>query len=214
MNSCLKCGGTGRLVNGDICPDCGRQSTARPIAGIPIQYQGVRFDASHFQNSSLRGYGQFMEELLNTILNDYAYYQKNCLICSKPGSGKTIWAYTLYQELYGKGCVIPPLRDVAEVRDIMNSYSNRDEANLYSTARCVIIKIPRDLQPWLFDTISMIIERRVRYSGFTILLYGGSYNDLEYADKYGRLKEIVGNGSFNTIKVYDYGKKVKDYESL
>ena len=114
------------------------------------------------------------------------------LICSRPNSGKTVWAYNLYSILSSKGYEIPTLRDIVEVRDILNSYSNKEEVNLISTARCAVIKIPRDLQPWMFDTISYLIERRVRNDGFTIFLFGGTEEDLKYI------------GAYNTIKIESF----------
>ena len=40
---CLKCGGTGVLVNGDPCPDCiGENAKLVPIVqDIPVQYQDI-----------------------------------------------------------------------------------------------------------------------------------------------------------------------------
>lgn len=206
--TCLKCGGTGKLVNGELCPDCSKEvGIAVPILyNVPVQYQGVRFDKSFLPEKEQSEYGAFMEELLTTIINDYAYYQKNLLICNRPNSGKTVWAYNLYAVLSSKGYDIPPLKDISEVRDIITSYTDKELANLYSTARCAIIKVPRDLQPWMFDSMSMIIERRVRNDGFTIFLFGGSEDDLRYADRYGRIKEITGTGAYNTVKLCTFNK--------
>lgn len=209
MNTgCMKCAGSGKLISGEPCPDCAKELSAIvPISyGVPAQYQGVKFDKSFLPEKEQKGYGEFMEELLNTIINDYAFYQKNLLICNRPNSGKTVWAYHLYAVLSSKGYEIPPLKDIAEVRDIITSYADKELANLYSTARCAIIKVPRDLQPWMFDSISMIVERRVRNDGFTIFLYGGSEDDLKYADRYGRIRDIMGTGAYNTVKLYSFGK--------
>ena len=208
MNSgCLKCGGSGFLAGNKIpCPVCSKEREVVPIVyGIPAQYQGVHFDKSFLPEKEQKEYGTFMEELLNTIVSDYAFYQKNMIICNRPNSGKTVWAYNLYSMLSSKGYEIPQLRDIAEVREIMTSFTDKEAANLYNTARCAIIKIPRDIQPWLFDSISMIIERRVRNNGFTIFLYGGTEEDLKYCDKYGRLKDIKGTGAYNTVKVCSFG---------
>lgn len=203
---CLKCGGTGVLVNGDPCPDCiGENAKLVPIVqDIPVQYQGVRFDKSFLPEKEQEKYGSFMEELLTTIINDYAFYQKNMIICSRPNSGKTVWAYNLISILTSKGYEVPSLRDVTEVRNIFNSYNDKEEAALFSTARCAIIKIPRDIQSWMFDTISYIIERRVRSDGFTIFLFGGTEEELKHADRNERMRYLKGTGSYNTIKVESF----------
>lgn len=204
-STCMKCGGTGLLVNGDLCPDCTDNLKTVPIvSGIPAQYQGVAFDKKFLPEKEQGKYGTFMEELKSTILNDYAFYQKNLIICSRPNSGKTVWAYNLISELLAKGYNIPTLRDITEVRNIMNSYDNKEEAQLLSTSRCAIIKLPMDMQPWMFDTISYVIERRVRSDGFTIFLFGGSYDDLKSIDRFGKLRYLMGTGAYNTVKVESF----------
>lgn len=204
--NCLKCGGTGFMVGRTPCPDCSKEVDAiKPMVyGVPAQYQGVRFDKSFLPEKFQKVYGAFMEELLTTILTDYAFYQKNMLICSKPNTGKTVWTYNLYSELSSRGYEIPTLRDIIEVRNILSSYTDKDEASLISNARCMVVKIPRDIQFWMFDTLSALVERRVRNDGFTIFIYGGSREDLKYADKNNRLKDLEGTGAYNSIKVYDF----------
>lgn len=204
---CLRCDGTGILANGEPCPDCAKTILRMaPISySVPAQYQGIMFDKSFLPEKEQKVYGTFMEELMSTIVSDYAFYQKNLLICNRPNSGKTVWAYNLYAILSDKGYEIPPLKDVTEVRSIITSFADRELANLYSTARCAIIKVPRDLQPWMFDSLSMIVERRVRNDGFTIFLYGGTEEDLKFADKYGKLRDIRGTGAYNTIEIKSFG---------
>lgn len=203
---CLICGGTLRTVDGEPCPVCSKVEVkvAPVVSGIPIQYQGVNFDKSFLPTNMQEVYGSFMEELMITILNDIAFYQKNMIICSRPNSGKTIWAYNLYAKIIAKGYKCPPLLDVVEVRDALNSYDNKELGNLLSTARCAIIKIPRDTQYWMFDSISYIIERRVRGGGFTIFLFGGTIDDLNRIDKNNTLSYLRGGGAYNTVKVESF----------
>lgn len=204
--TCLICGGTKITAFGEPCPECTKnEAPASPVvAGIPTQYQGVAFDKSFLPNSMQEKYGTFMEELSRTIINDLPFYQKNMIICSRPNSGKTVWAYDLYAKMIAKGYKTPPLLDVVEVRDALNSYDNKDLSNLISTARCAIIKIPRDMQFWMFDTISYIIERRVRSNGFTIFLFGGTVEDLSNLDRNKTLSYLRGNGSYNTVRIESF----------
>lgn len=203
---CIKCGGTGRLVSGEPCPDCASEQVKMvPIVqGVPAQYQGVSFDKSFLPEKEQKEYGTFMEELLQTIINDLAFYQKNMIICSRPNSGKTVWAYNLYSLVTSKGYDMPPLKDVAEVRAILSSYDDKDMAQLFSSARCAVIKIPRDVQPWMFDTVASIIERRVRSDGFTIFLFGGTEQDLKAVDRFEKLKYLRGSGAYNTVYVKSF----------
>ena len=205
-STCLMCGGTGRLVSGDICPECSKSvNNTVPIAyGIPLQYQGVAFDKSFLPDKLQKPYGEFMENLLLEIISNSNIYQKNLLICNRPTSGKTVWAYNLYSHLISKGLSVAPIKDILEVRTILTSYGHAEEAELFSTARCAIVKIPRDIQPWTFDTMSTLIERRVRNNGFTIFIYGGQESDLKNQDKFNRLSEMKGSGAFNTVKLYSF----------
>lgn len=204
--TCLICGGTLRDANGNPCPVCTKAEvhTTPVVKGIPIQYQGVAFDKSFLPANMQEKYGSFMEELMTTILNDLAFYQKNMIICSRPNSGKTIWAYNLYAKMISKGYDVPPLLDVVEVRDALNSYENKELSRQLSTSRCAIIKIPRDMQFWMFDSISYIVERRVRGGGFTIFLFGGTVDDLNRIDKNGTLSYLRGGGAYNTVKVESF----------
>ena len=203
---CLKCSGSNYIRPGVPCPDCMPDVLEKTpiVQGIPVQYQGVKFDRKFLPEKEQAKYGVFMEELLSTIISDRHYYQKNLLICSRPNSGKTIWAYTLIAHLISKGMEVPTLRDIIEVRQLMSSYENKDENILWSTARCAIIKIPRDIQPWVLESIPSIIERRVRASGFTIFLYGGTKEDLLQTDRFEKLKYVIGNGSYNTLKIESF----------
>lgn len=204
--SCLKCSGTGIMANGEPCPDCAKENIKMiPVAyGVPAQYQGIKFDKSFLPEKEQKTYGTYMEELMETIVNDFAFYQKNHLICSRLNSGKTVWAYNLYSILTSKGYDIPPLKDIVEVRNILNSYTDKELAQLYSTARCALIRIPKDVQSWMFDTMSYIIERRVRSNGFTVFMYAGLESDLKLADRYERLKYLKGSGAYNTVYVKSF----------
>ena len=218
-SDCLLCGGTGTILP-DLkpCPNCAPElfkaamrSSRRGIT-IPMQYQGVEFDKSFLPENMQAGYGTFMEDLLRNIYTDYNIYQKNILICSRPNSGKTIWSYSLINILYSKGFSMPDIQDLLTVREILN-YKVGD-SQLYDevvNARGLIVRLPSDMQFWMFDVIQTIIERRVAKNGFTIFLYNAGMERLKQADKYDVLSNIVGTGSFHTIKVEDFTNERKDY---
>ena len=106
--------------------------------------------------------------------------------------------------MIAKGYPTPPLMDIVEARNAMNSYEDKDLSRLLSTSRCAIIKIPRDMQFWMFDSMSYIIERRVRSNGFTIFFFGGTIEDLNILDKNKVLSYLRGSGSYNTVKVESF----------
>lgn len=207
---CLKCAGQVNMANGQICPDCSKEkvSVKYHVAGIPVQYQGKVFDRDFLPNELIKSpYADFMEKLYDDITQNISIFQKNYLIVSRPNSGKTIWAYSLLTQLISSGYKVPLLRDISEVKNVLNFQESVEEADLYSKARCVIVKIPSDAAPWLFDCMRSLIERRVRNNGFTIFLYSGSMEELERADRHNILRDIRGTGAFNTVAVKDYGRK-------
>ena len=203
MKGCLTCGGTGLTALGKPCPNCSsEQLEGLPIlTSIPVQYQNVRFDRMFLPENLQNTYGVYIGELIQKIVKQVGFY-KNILICSRPNSGKTIFAYTVYGLLYNKGITMPEVKDIFEVRDIfINYYGNPEEVELWSTSKVAIIKIPVDIPTKVFDTMSMIIERRVRNNCSTIFLYGGSKKDLLAQDKFGRLASLDGDGSYNSIEI-------------
>ena len=209
---CLDCGGTGILLDGNPCPKCSKILQSKAIksfrgATVPMQYQGVQFDKSFLPMKMQKGYGEYMEDLLFTISNDYQMYQKNLLICSRPNSGKTVWAYNLIMILSDKGYEIPTLLDLMSVREHLNYKSaDTDLQHQVTHSRGLIVRIPADIQFWMFGIIQSIIERRVAHNGFTVFLYSGDYSNLKDADKNHVLDYLLGTGSFHSIRLEDFTK--------
>lgn len=211
-NGCLLCGGTKITALGKPCPNCSsKQDESLPtISTIPMQYQNVKFDRMFLPENLQSTYGVYMEELIQKIVNGVGFY-KNILICSRPNSGKTIFAYTVYGMLYNKGVIMPPVKDIFEVRDVfVDYYGDSDELELWSTSKVAIIKIPMDITSKVFDTMSMIIERRVRNNCSTIFLYGGSKKDIVTQDRFNKLAYLEGDGSYNSIEIKSWKKEYAD----
>lgn len=207
---CIKCGGTGILANGEPC-DCGCKEdiTLPTCLNVPVQYQGIRFDKSFLPKYLQDDYGNYMEGLIKDCTANVSMFNKNILICAPPNSGKTVFAYTIYGLLFAKGATIPSLMDIMEVREVMMNYYNADyeKIELLSTSKVAVIKIPQDLPIKFAETISTIIERRVRNNCSTIFLYSGSKEDLLAQDKFGKFKAIIGDGSYNSIEVKSWRMK-------
>lgn len=211
-NDCLDCGGTGVKVDGSICQPCMAKLKSKAVSSyhgttVPMQYQGVVFDRMFLPVSLQKPYGEFMEDLANTIINDYSIYQKNLLICSRPNSGKTVWAYNLIMMLADKGHIIPTILDLMTVREHLHYRTqDTDTRIMVEQGRCLIVRLPADMQFWMFGIMHAILERRVAHNGFTIFLYSGKYTNLELADKDGVLKSILGSGAFHSIRLEDFSK--------
>lgn len=213
MNPDCECGGTGLLLNGKPCPKCSKEILHKAVKAshssvVPMQYQGVVFDKSFLPMDMQKVYGEYMEDLLNTIVGDYQMYQKNLLICSRPNSGKTVWAYNLIMLLTEKGYRIPTVMDLMSVREYINyRKSDVDMTELIVSSRGLIVRVPGDMQFWMFDIIQSILERRVAKNGFTIFLYSGDSKKLKEADKNNTLRYLLGTGAYHTIKMEDFSNE-------
>lgn len=203
---CLRCGGTGLLLTGGPCPDCAKTEkvTMEYVKNIPMQYQGITFNKEFLPSKMQKGYGDFLQEFLDLCSSvNIESYTRNHLVCSKPNSGKTIWAYNIIGRLNARGIVCPSIVDLTEFRSILNGF-NKEEYDLYSKARCVIVRIPSDIQTWMFDTMLYILERRVNHGGFTIFIFNGELKELEAKDSYHKFSDMKGDGSFLTVKTDTY----------
>ena len=209
MAGCLKCGDTGITVLGEVCTCGAKRDFALPLClNVPVQYQGVRF-AIEFIDEELRyTYGEFMRKLLVDCTEHLGQFHKNYIICAPPNSGKTIWAYTVYGLLFAKGVQVPEIMDLMQVREIFLDYYNKDQQELerLSTAPLAVIKLPWDLPNRFPETISTIVERRVRANGSTIFLFDGTQQELLARDTFGKLKLLSGDGSYNSVCIKSWWK--------
>lgn len=211
--TCIKCGGTGILANGEMC-DCGVATEFfLPVCmDIPAQYQNLQFDARLVPQDMPCDYGRYISELMRECCGNMMQLCRNILICSPPNTGKTVFAYTVLSFLYRKGVEVFSLRDILEVREVlMNPYRGKqDEVGLLTRTPIAFIKIPLDLPPKLAATMSTVVERRVRHGNSTIFLYGGSKEDIFAQDTFGNLQALLGDGSYNTILVKSWRKGGKE----
>ena len=188
---CLKCGDTGMMANGDTC-SCGiQQRIILPDSlKIPVQYQNVRFSKLLVREELRDSYGNYMESLLQECTENLFTFHKNIIICAPPNSGKTVWAYTVCGILYAKNVKMPEILDIMQLWGVMTSYyrSPAELVESVSNARLAVFKIPLDLPSKFIETISTVIERRVRNNSSTIFMYSGRWEDLVAQDTFGKLK--------------------------
>lgn len=205
MGVCLKCGNTGVMADGTPCDcRCNQDIDLPVVLAIPEQYQTAEFNKTMLPKNLQYGYGTVCEEIISSIKVNKRYY-KNVLICAPPNSGKTVLSYTIYRILYTNNVPVPPIMDLFEIRRMLaNVYQESDELLLLKNAKTAIVRIQLDLPPKFVEYMLSILEFRVRYGGFTIFLYDGSYLDMMNADKGGKLEYIKGDGSYHTVEVHSY----------
>lgn len=210
---CLKCNDTGIQVDGSTC-DCDytKEIELPPIINVPSIYQSVQFSANMVPMTLNRNYGIELEGIID-VIKAKGNYTHNLLICSPPNTGKTVFAYTVYACQYMKHAPMPEIMDLIEARELLMSNSYNDEIikekDRLIGSPLAIVKIPLDLPNKYAETMSTLLERRVRKNGITIFLYGGSIYDLKNQDRFGVLDNIIRDGSYNSLKVinYQYNKK-------
>lgn len=214
MGVCLKCGGTGLMWDGTPCTcGAGASNMELPvILDIPEQYQSVYFDKSFLPSGLHESYGSVLQGIISEVSVNKSY-SKNVLICAPSNSGKTVFAYTLYKIFYKNGLPFSDVYDLNEVKKLMTDiYTKDDKYNLLLESRLAVVKIPLDLPSKFVETMLTILDLRLRHSGKTIFLFDGSKEDLLAQDKYNRLEDVLGDGSYHTIQCFSYTRKKKDME--
>lgn len=209
--NCLKCGGTGYTVHGKKC-DCGSVEERVIIPDsikIPQQYQSIVFSESLLPEYVDVSYKAYMRDLYRECTTCEKWFNRNILICAPPNSGKTVFAYSVIGTLYAKGVVVSDLMDIMEVRELIMAYYGdvRYSKSNIAEAKIVFIKIPQDLPVKLAETMSTIVERRVRHGVGTIFLFSGTKEDLKAQDRFGKLQALIGDGSYNSIEVKSWERK-------
>ena len=205
MSSCLKCGGTGFCLDGSIC-DCGIANERNMLYDvIPPAYRQSKFAAEFAASLNPSTYGEDLAAILKEVTTN-GMLTRNYLISAPPNSGKTVFAYTLLGDLYKKGVHMPPFIDISEYKAIC---SKMDEASLtarfeYEQSPVCVFKIPPDASNTFANQLLAIIERRVRNGHGTIFLTSCNMNHLTALDNWGRLKELEGDGNFNSLKIMKY----------
>lgn len=205
---CLDCGETGTRVDGSPCTCKASGKVDVPIVlEVPSIYQTAEFAASLVPIKMPRNYGIELEDIID-VVKSKGRYSHNVLICSPSNTGKTVFSYTIYKHQYVKGLPMPEVMDLIEARELLtsNSYDEhiqRAKDKLINSP-LAIIKVPLDLPNKFAETMSTLMERIVRKNGNVIFLYGGSIFDLQNQDRFGVLKNIIRDGSYNSLKVINY----------
>lgn len=214
MVKCIKCGDTGIMANGQPCNcQAGNEVELPIVLDIPDQYQACYFDASFLPKRLHASYGSVLQGIISEIKVNMSY-SKNVLICAPPNSGKSVFAYTIYRIFAQNNLPFPDIYDLNEVRKLMaDIYAKDDRYNLLCLAKLAIIKLPLDLPVKFAETVCTVLDLRLRKGGKTIFLYDGSKEDLLSQDKYERLDDILGDGSYHSILCYSYAKEKKEKES-
>lgn len=218
---CELCGNTGEIFEtGERC-SCSVGSLSEfdndsICLSIPEQYRAVPFNSAFLPYSLGDYYAKFMDTLHKDIVSQ-KMRNKNIFLGAPAKSGKTILAYSALQSLFRRNVQVFPLFDVLELRRIMNDIDMgrklpdlEDQevvpSSLYTTPY-LFVRIPTELGYSVFDTINLLLNRRLRRDGCTILLCDFGWNYVTEADKRGTFSNLLGDGSFGTLENKSFYRK-------
>lgn len=209
LSYCVKCGNTGINIDGDVCECKFNVKTFYDTVScldIPEQYRGIRFNKSLVPKDLHESYAEYLQSINDSVVTG-KWRNHNVILCSPIGHSKTILAYSCLETLFRNGIPTFPVYDVMEIKRMLldldlcrKSIYEVDNPECIMTVPLLFVKIPR-LSNWeVFDTISIILDRRVRRGNSTIFLYDGTWSQLIYGDRNNILTGLMGDGSYNTIE--------------
>ena len=172
---------------------------------VPEQYRGIAFSKSLVPKDVHESYANYLQDIYDKVF--MGRWQKNVLISSPIGHSKTILAYSCLEVLFRNGIDTFPVYDALELKRMLTDM-DLCRKQLYEvenpekiiTVPLLFVKIPRVSSWEIYDTIALILDRRVRRGNSTIFLYDGSWKQLISNDKNEILTGLIGDGSYNTLE--------------
>lgn len=213
---CAKCGNTGYLLDGTPC-DCRTRPeylfSGTECLEVPESYRGIKFSESLLPSFMGDAYAKSMSEIYDSIVS-LRWRYKNAIICSPPQTGKAVLAYACIQELFRRGMTVFPIYDVLECKRILldMDYGRsqllevENPTNIYK-AEYMFVNIPAITNYDVYDTIMVLLDRRVRRGLSTVFMYEGTWDQFIHNDVKGNVKNSKGTGSRITLEVYSWRRK-------
>lgn len=224
MSFCVKCGNSGKDLDGNIC-ECqfNKEEFIREVTclDVPENYRGIIFNTFLVPKDIDESYGRYLDKLHNDITS-LTMRSKNVCICAPVKHGKSIFAYSVIERLFRRGIPVFPIFDVLEIKRMFldidlcrKPYYETDNPEFLLDSPYLFVKIPRLPAIEVYDTISVIVDRRVRRGNSTIFLYDGTWKQLLYGDKFRILESLEGDGNYKSIEVKSWSNYVeKEKESF
>lgn len=220
---CTKCGNTGKLLDGSPCTcRLSVYDMCNPVTSctfIPQLYRNILFNKELIPSGLHSSYGVFLDELIQEITS-LKQKSLNIFIGAPIKHSKTIFVYTVIEQLFRSNVAVFPYLDILEIHkliyDIDMNRSNQflidneiDPESLY-TVPYLFVKITDELNYTVFDTMSILIDRRTRRGLTTVFLCNNSWEYITTADKKGYISALKGDGSFGTILTKSFNKIRED----
>lgn len=218
---CPICGGTGVKLDGT---PCGCRMTTELFTSdlvsldIPEQYQEVKFMRDAVDPKMGKEYADYLMYLWSDIIA-LKLRNKNILICSPKGTSKAIMAYSAITELFRGGVPTFPIYDLLEIRRMTvdmdlgrKSKYTQDNPEDMLKVPYLFVKIPEFSTNEVFNTLSILLDRRTRRNGCTIFLFEGSMKRLQDLDYWHTVESLKGDGSYGTLDCREFWRKGESNE--
>lgn len=216
---CPDCCGEGIDIDGNVCHCRVNVKSFYDTVScldIPDQYRGIAFNSALLPTDMPESYPRFMQEVHDTIVAG-KWQNRNVVIASPIGHGKTILAYSCIEVLFRNGLPTFPLYDLLEIKRMLTDM-DLCRKQLYEiespesivTVPVLFVKIPRITSWEVYDIFSMLLDRRVRRGNSTIFIYDGTWQQFVYNDKNDIAKGLVGDGTYNTVEIKSWSSKVAE----
>jgi hypothetical protein len=225
MANCVKCGNSGRLLNGEPC-DCEKSPSkvikaltpTTHVSFVPKDYVGLVF-SKEFVNEKIPHYADFLGTLHNQICN-MCDLDKSLFISSPPRFAKQIFAYSIIQYLLTRGVEVFPYLDAGEIgrylRDVDHGRKPKyldkvsvEPESMYS-APVVFVKGTINPSCETLDHLATFVDRRHRQGNHTVILSHQRWSEFTRNDYNRSMRLMVGDGQINTIKIHDWGAVVNE----
>ena len=206
---CELCGNTLSDIMGNPCECTNKPISYSPILNhcdfIPKIYKGIKFNKDLVKSSMPEIYGNFLDKTRNLLIR--GKFHKNLLLCSPINTSKTIWVYDIIGTLFSLNQEVAPYFDLLEIKRILLDIYSKDFDYIY-TVPILFVKIPLEVNKYIFNSIETLIDRRIKKDVFTILTYQGNYKALSGVDEFNLLSDLRGDGSFKSILIEQYYKNI------
>lgn len=218
MAKCYKCYDTGFLKSGERC-DCKKEvieaNDMDSLDFIPNKYYKVLLNPSLI-NAVTPEYPDELINLQENILRAMVL-KRNHFLYAPPNSSKTVFVYSVLQQLYVYNVNIYPYLDLNELKLVLSMLdsNSKDIPYLRDTfvdpytlfeVPVLFVKTPIRSDGGTYETLRTILDRRARRGLGTIIVSDIPWQAFILRDRFRYISSLVGSGDYKTIYLREYAR--------
>lgn len=218
MARCYKCHDTGFTKTGERC-DCKREiiesGEMDSLDFIPSKYFRVLLNISLI-NAVTPEYPADLMNLQDNILRALTL-KRNHFLYAPPNSSKTVFVYSVLQQLYTYNVKIYPYLDLNELKLVLTMLdgNNKNIPYLRDTfvdpytlfeVPVLFVKTPIRSDGGTYETLRTILDRRARRGIGTIIVSDIPWQAFTLRDRFKYISSLVGSGEYKTIYLREYAR--------